>query len=82
MAGEVKHFKIGRYGVGTLSCLRDREGLFILFNAVKIAKRPLRGGTWMPLEPGWKVTSLGGTAIRVQLNDSEGVVASLSGGGK
>jgi hypothetical protein len=57
-------------------------GLFILFNTVKIAKRSALESTWVPLEKGWKVTSLGSGAIRVQHNESDGVVVSLHGAGK
>jgi hypothetical protein len=73
---------IGQYGAGTLSCLRNPVGLFILFNTVKIAKRSVPEGTWVQLEKGWKVTSLGSGAIRVQHNESDGVVVSLHGAGK
>jgi hypothetical protein len=76
---EKKHFKIGGYGAGTLWILRDRDGHFILFNSMKIAKRSEKTGTWLALAPGWKITNEGASAIRVQLNNSEGVVVSLTG---
>jgi hypothetical protein len=43
---------IGRYGMGTLSCLKSHDGLFILFNAMKIAQRS-ETGAWLALEKGW-----------------------------
>jgi hypothetical protein len=77
MAYEKKHFKIGRYGAGTLRFLSNRAGQFILFNSVTIARHSEKTGTWRTLAPGWKVTSEGGSAIRVQLHNSEGVIVSL-----
>jgi hypothetical protein len=69
---------IGRYGMGILSCQKSRDGVFILFNAMKIAQRS-ETGAWTVLETGWKITPVGTNAIQVQLNDSEGVVVSLQG---
>jgi hypothetical protein len=71
---------VGRYGVGTLWCVRTIDAFFLQFNAGKIAKRALRGGAWETLEEGWKVTPRGIGKIRVQLNNSDGVVVSLTGG--
>lgn len=71
---------IGRYGVGARWCVREADAFFIQFNAVKIAKRSLKGGAWAPLEKGWKVTPYGPGEIRVQLNNSEGVIVSLNSG--
>jgi hypothetical protein len=70
---------IGRYGTGTLWCRRDTGDLIILFNTTPIAKRSKRG-TWGSLEKGWKITPVGDGAIRVRLNDSDGVIVSLHGG--
>jgi hypothetical protein len=58
----------------------DYRAFFLQFNARKIAKRALRGGAWETLEKGWKVTPGGIGKIRVQLNNSDGVVVSLTGG--
>jgi hypothetical protein len=59
MSGRLGRHLIGRFGVGTLWCVRERAAFFIQFNAVKIATRPLRGGGWVTLEDGWKVTPYG-----------------------
>jgi hypothetical protein len=55
------------------------DAFFIQFNAIKIAKRPLKGDAWTALEDGWKVTPYADGQIRVQLHNSEGVVVSLNG---
>jgi hypothetical protein len=78
MSGRLGRHVIGRYGVGTLWCARDRDFFFIEFNALKIARRSLKGGAWASLEDGWKVTPCGDGQIRVQLHDSEGVIVSLN----
>jgi hypothetical protein len=78
MSGRLGRHVIGRYGVGTLWCIRERDAFFIQFNAKKIAKRSLKGGAWTVLEDGWKVTPEAGGQIRVQLHNSEGVVVSLN----
>jgi hypothetical protein len=77
-----KRLKIGRYGAGNLSVLRNRAGDFILFNSVKIAQLSEETSTWLSLAPGWKVTDEGESAVRVQLNNSDGVVVSLTGAAK
>jgi hypothetical protein len=75
--------RLGRYGTGTLWCLRSRSGLLMLFNNSLIAKRVHpRTKSWLPLDASWIVTSLNGGAVLVQHNDDEGVVVSLCGGGK
>jgi hypothetical protein len=40
-------FKIGRYGSGTLSCVRNDHAQFIVFKSLPIAKRD--GDTWTAL---------------------------------
>ena len=82
MSGRLGRHVIGRYGVGALWCVRAPDAFFIQFNAVKIAKRSLKGGAWMPLERGWKVTAYEGGQIRVQLDNSEGVIVSLNSSGE
>ena len=55
---------IGRYGMGILSCLKSRDGLFILFNAKEIAQRS-KTSAWAVLEKGWTITPAGTNAIQV-----------------
>jgi hypothetical protein len=75
---EKKRYPIGKYGAGTLWFERNERGQFILFGAVRIAEF---GGTWISLEPGWKVTApFGITEIWVQHKDNEGVVIPIRGG--
>jgi hypothetical protein len=63
-----------------LWCLKDRSGLFMLFDKVPIARRgPARRKSWLPLDASWIVTSLDGAEVLVQHKDDEGVVVSLSG---
>jgi hypothetical protein len=76
---EDRRIPIGKYGSGTLWFERSQKGEFILFDAVKIAELRQPGtpseGTWISLEPGWKVTAPSGTAeIWVQHKGSESVV--------
>jgi hypothetical protein len=59
MSGRPGRHVIGRYGVGTLWCVRASDAFVIQFNAINIAKRPLKGGAWIALEEGWKVTPCG-----------------------
>jgi hypothetical protein len=62
-----------------LWCVRAPDAFFIQFNAKNIAKRSLKGGAWLALEDGWKITPYEDGQIRVQLHNSEGVVVSLNG---
>jgi hypothetical protein len=78
MSGKVGRHVIGRYGAGTLWCVRNADAFVLQFNARKIATRSLKGGAWTALETGWKVTPYEGGEIHVQLNNSEGVVVSLN----
>jgi hypothetical protein len=80
MSGRIGRHAIGRYGVGTLWCVREVDTLAIQFNAVKIATRSLKGGAWAILEKGWKVTPCGDGEIRVQCGNNDGVIVSLHGG--
>jgi hypothetical protein len=89
MARSDKRWPIGKYGSGTLWFERNKRGQFILFNGVKIAVKlagfgrpgvPL-GGTWISLEPEWKVTApFGLTEIWVQHNENDGVILPIRGG--
>jgi hypothetical protein len=68
--------------VGTLWCLRDRDGVFIVFNSRRIAKRDEVAKTWLALEPGWEVTPVGSMEVQVQHNGTDGVVLPFRGGGR
>jgi hypothetical protein len=78
-----RRHRLGSYGAGTLCCLKSREGLFMLFNDKRIAKRghPRTRG-WFPLDASWIVTSIDNGDLLVQHNDDEGVVVPLRGGRK
>jgi hypothetical protein len=76
-----KTFKLGRYGAGTLWCLKCSGETFIAFNSIRIAKRVKGEEIWAPLMPGWKVTPVGNAEIQVQYNNGDGVIISLRGGG-
>jgi len=71
--------KLGYYGTAPLWFQRTREGTFVLFNDLRIAKRLGQGSAWGTIEPGWTVTPIGSHEIRVQHNESEGVIVSLQG---
>jgi hypothetical protein len=80
-----KRYAIGSYGAGKLWFERNERGQFILFDAVRIAMFGLPGtpqeGTWISLEPEWKVTTpFGITEILVQHKGNEGVVIPIQGG--
>jgi hypothetical protein len=64
MGMERSAFKMGFFGAGALWCLRQPEGTYITFNNVRIARR-VEDGTWMVLQPGWKVTPVGTVAVRI-----------------
>jgi hypothetical protein len=68
---------LGRYGSGTLWFQSDREGTFITFNDLRIAKRSADKKTWIALVSEWKVTAVGRGELQVQHNESEGVFVSL-----
>jgi hypothetical protein len=72
-----EQFKIGHYGAGTLSLLLNDAGQFILLGSMTIARLSEENGALVSFAPGWRVTAAGGSAIRVQHGDGEGVVVSL-----
>ena len=75
-------FKMGYYGAGVLWCQRERDGVFIAFNNLRIAKRDADGKTWLPLVPDWSVTAAGPIEVQVQHNGSDGVMLAFRGGGR
>jgi hypothetical protein len=71
--------KLGYYGTVPLWLRRNAQGTFLLFNDLQIAKRVFEERGWEAVAAGWKVTPIGSQQIRVQHNDSEGVIVSLAG---
>ena len=72
-------FKMGSYGAGALWCLKEREGKYITFNNLRIARQE-KDGTWMAVEPGWTVAKTGLVDVRVQHDGREGVTLPFRAG--
>jgi hypothetical protein len=83
MGGDLNRHRVGTYGAGVLWCIRRQGTLLLLFNDTPIARRAKNGAAdknWMALDSARIVKSLGGAAVLVQRNGSEGVIVSLHGG--
>jgi hypothetical protein len=72
-------FNMGSYRGGALWCLREREGTYITFSGLRIARG--EDGTWMVLQDGWKVDAVGPAAVHVRYDDNAGIVLAFRGGG-
>jgi hypothetical protein len=72
-------FKMGSGGAGAFWCLKEREGKYIPFNNVRIARQE-KDGTWMAVEPGWTVTKTGPVDVRVQQDGREGITPPIRAG--
>jgi hypothetical protein len=72
-------FKMGVYGGGALWCLKEREGTYITFNGLRIARREENGSSW-PLQKGWKVDAIGPATVHVRYEDDAGAVLPFRGG--
>jgi hypothetical protein len=75
-----KRSKLRPYGAGSLWLLTGRDGTFVTFNGLRLAKRTADKKTWVALADGWKVTAMERGELQVQHNGSEGVIVSLFGG--
>jgi hypothetical protein len=71
--------KMGSYGARALWCLKEREGKYITFDSLRIARQE-KDGTWMAVEPGSTVTKTGPVDVRVQHDRREGVVLAFRAG--
>jgi hypothetical protein len=58
-------FKMGSYGGGHLWCTKEREGKYITFNHVRIARQE-KDGAWKAIESGWTVTKTSPVDVLVQ----------------
>jgi hypothetical protein len=69
--------KLGYYGTVPIWFQRTDRGTFVLFNDLRIANRSGGGSSWLSIAAGWKITPIGGFEIRVQRNNSDGVIVPL-----
>jgi hypothetical protein len=65
-------FKMGSYGAGALWCTKEREGKYITFNHVRIARQD-KDGAWKAIEPGWTVTKTSPVDVLVQHNGRDSI---------
>jgi hypothetical protein len=62
---EEQRLELGDHGGCTLWAVKNRGGVFVLLDQVKIAER--KNGGWVSLRPGWRVSdALGGDHISVK----------------
>ena len=72
-------FKMGSYGAGALWCLKEREGKYITFNHVRIARQG-EDGAWTAIEPGWTVTKTSPVDVLVQRDGRDSITLPFRSG--
>jgi hypothetical protein len=72
-------FKMGTHGAGVLWCTKEREGKYITFNHVRIARQD-RDGAWQAIEPGWSVTKTSPVDVLVQHDGRDSITLPFRSG--